>query len=159
MERNRFRSTIVEVLTQAGFAERGGVYCAQAGGVTTLARFEQGCGTQDHVALGIWLRALSGDAPRDPERCHLYCRLEGLVPELREVILAAGDAHAPDNALGLMLLAQESTTLAELLRAASAMEELRRSVVEGKFRGRVRHEAREFLKKKTDLHAAVHRIA
>lgn len=145
MTTDRFQRTIADALLAVGFVKTGKLHVMDRSDVATLVDFQRGFGQQRFANVGFWIHALPGQVPSKVEHCHLYCRLESLVPELRYEVLTAGDRTDPENEPALSRLAEQSGTIAVALVSASSVSFLRGEVTRDAFRGLVTKEARAFL--------------
>lgn len=147
MTASSFRSELERAWTDVGFRRAGRSYRRDGPGVVTLVAIEKGFGDQRFISVGFWLDALGVDVPDRVERCHAYFRLERLVPEFREVILAAGalgSAEQPHSLEQLLQLLRGPIDVS--LRAVGTADGLREAMHAGRLaHGMVRKEARTHL--------------
>ena len=74
-----------------GFVARSAYMIREFGEVNVVAIARKGFGKQVVVDIGFWLNNLHAMRASKVEECHLYIRLERLVPQLREDFLMAAD--------------------------------------------------------------------
>lgn len=147
MQPNEFRKGIGEVLARHGFAEIHGGWTRSGADVSTLVGFEKGFGSQWYVSVGFWLQNLGAGPPAKVEQCHMYYRLERLLPDARDVLLAAGDFKCPEQAEAYpQLLALLENTVLPRLNDLEAEQGLRDGLMQGRLEyGLVTSAAREHL--------------
>jgi hypothetical protein len=96
-----FKQGVTRILLDRGFRSQRKSLRRDQPGVSILVSFEKGFGNQWFVNAGFWLLALGELTTDRVEQRHLYFRLERLLPESREVILAAGGPGRHDPVTGL----------------------------------------------------------
>jgi hypothetical protein len=141
------KKEIFGVLGRIGFHREGKSYRRHQDGATILVEMQKGFGRQHFINVGFWIDAMGTLATDKIELCHLYFRLERLVPEHRDVILAAGALGESDQEEGLQrlssLLAEE---IDEKLRKLGTDNGLRAAYKAAALQaGLLRQEARSYL--------------
>jgi hypothetical protein len=147
MQPQKFRKGIGEVLASHGFAKIHDGWTRSGADVSTLVGFEKGFGSQWYVSVGFWLQKLGAGPPAKVEQCHMYFRLERLLPHARDVVLAAGDLKCPEQAEAYpKLLALLESDALPRLNDLEAEQGLRDGLMQGRLEcGLVTSAARQHL--------------
>lgn len=91
MSPNAFKNGIADAAMKLGFRKQPGSLIRISEEVATLIAIDKVFGAQFAINVGIWIRELGVTIPNKVEQCHLYFRLERLLPEHRDTILQASD--------------------------------------------------------------------
>lgn len=142
-----FKKELEQVWLANGFKRQGKSYCRADANITALVNIEKGFDNQWFVNVGFWLMMLDTKVPDRVEKAHMYFRLEGLFPEYKETILAAGALSDTEQSRSFKtFLKLLSGPIDNSLRELQTVEGLRAALISQRLlRGLVTKEARQYL--------------
>jgi hypothetical protein len=147
MKTTAFKRGLENAFLATGFRRAGKSLRRDSSEVAVIVEFEKGFGDQWFINAGFWIHSLGEPVPERVEGSHLYFRLERLVPDLRETILAAGalSDEAQEQAYRKLVDLLPDRVVSEL-EALATEHGLRAAITGGRLTdGLIRKEAREHL--------------
>jgi hypothetical protein len=89
MDYSATKKYLNEAFSAIGFRPIARVLFRDFGEVAVLVAAHKGFGKRVDVDIGFWLKNLKREIPKKVELCHVYLRLERLLPDQREAFLVA----------------------------------------------------------------------
>lgn len=146
MTSKEFRARLEKALADIGYIKEGGSFRREGQGATALVALQYARGSQWFVNVGFWLHALGARTSDKVEKCHLYFRLERLVPDELETIRTAGGLDEAEQPVAFeKLLSLLRGQIGHVLESLCSEKALRSAIGWMPGRGLVRHEARTYL--------------
>ena len=149
IDKKTFKKSVALPLEQAGFIKKGQSWYLDGKDaliVFNMEKIDMFSNEQYVFNVGIWLKAFGIPLFPTYNNCHLYYRVERLLPEFRELILNGGALERSNTQLLSEFVSFISSTLIPFLYGCTNEDNLRGMMSDNRLNmGFVRIEAREYL--------------